>query len=150
MSNSNETSREIRDSGTCGECTWTLDSNWHLIIAPADGVRGILEDISRGAWPWKDWSMHIESVVIAAGVVANSSVACMFDGCWNLKSIDLSGLDTSNATDMSCMFSDCFALVSIDLASFAWNNIDSLGSRHCPSKAVALCCAFLRFILKRA
>ena len=39
--------------------------------------------------------------------------ANMFDGCTNLGTADLSGLDTSAVTDMSSMFANCPALISV-------------------------------------
>ena len=41
-----------------------------------------------------------------------------FMDCTNLESLDLSCLDTSNVEDMSCMFEDCYELRSLDVSSF--------------------------------
>lgn len=37
----------------------------------------------------------------------------MFDGCYGLKSLDVSNWDTSNVTDMSHMFDGCYTLTTI-------------------------------------
>ena len=38
---------------------------------------------------------------------------CMFQGCKELKFLDLSNFNTINVTDMSCMFKDCQKLKEI-------------------------------------
>ena len=42
----------------------------------------------------------------------------MFEGCSNLTSLDVSSFDTSNVTNMSCMFGGCSSLTSLDVSSF--------------------------------
>ena len=42
----------------------------------------------------------------------------MFYGCSRLTSLDLSGFDTSNVTNMYGMFKSCSRLTSLDLRSF--------------------------------
>ena len=42
----------------------------------------------------------------------------MFLGCASLASLDLSGLDTSRATDVGGMFSGCSSLPSLDLSGW--------------------------------
>ena len=39
-------------------------------------------------------------------------MGCMFFLCSSLTSLDVSGFDTSNVTDMGCMFYDCPAGIS--------------------------------------
>ena len=50
----------------------------------------------------------------------------MFSYCDNLTSINLNGLDTSNVTDMSQMFSYCKSLTSIDLSDLDVSNVTDL------------------------
>ena len=50
----------------------------------------------------------------------------MFSGCKGLTSLDLSGFNTGNVTDMSCMFSDCSGLTSLDISSFKTDNVTSM------------------------
>ncbi|MBO4589414.1 MAG: BspA family leucine-rich repeat surface protein [Bacteroidaceae bacterium] len=45
-------------------------------------------------------------------------MALMFDGCWSLTHLDLSGFKTSNVTTMRYMFDNCRSLTSLDLSSF--------------------------------
>ena len=50
----------------------------------------------------------------------------MFDGCTSLTSLDLSGWNTSNVTDMSDMFQTCSSLTSLDLSHFDTSNVTSM------------------------
>ena len=107
--------------GTCGECTWTIDADGVLTIEPTNGVSGTLGEplsisepgngttVGEGTWPWSDyaWSTdhnsEISSVVIKPGVTAGKSLNGAFARLTSCE-FDLSGLDTSNTTDMSWMF----------------------------------------------
>ena len=42
----------------------------------------------------------------------------MFNGCSDIKEIDLSNFNTSEATDMRCMFADCKSITSLNLSNF--------------------------------
>ncbi len=59
---------------------------------------------------------YVESVVFGSGVIAYANVSKMFAGCSNLKSVDLSGLDTSEATNIARMFYNCSSLEYIDVS----------------------------------
>lgn len=52
----------------------------------------------------------------------------MFHGCNKLTSIDLSGFDTSNVTNMGGMFSGCSSLTSLDVSSFNTANVTNMES----------------------
>jgi len=47
----------------------------------------------------------------------------MFNGCENLKELDLSSFNTDNVTDLSRMFQKCRALTSLDLSQFNTSNV---------------------------
>lgn len=53
-----------------------------------------------------------------SGVAADSDLGSLFYNCTSLKKVDLSGLDTSNTTDMSAMFSGCTSLVNDGKSSY--------------------------------
>ena len=55
-------------------------------------------------------------------------MSSMFYGCSLLDSLDLSGLDTSDATDMSFMFYGCSSLDSLDLSSFDTSRVTGMPS----------------------
>ena len=50
----------------------------------------------------------------------------MFSGCYGLTSLDLTGWNTSNVTDMSSMFSNCRSLTSLDLTEWDTSNVTSM------------------------
>lgn len=54
------------------------------------------------------------------------SMEKMFAGCSSLKSIDLSGLDTSSVTNLREMFFGCSALTELDLSAISINNVTTL------------------------
>ena len=51
-----------------------------------------------------------------------------FSACTSLISLDLDGFDTSNATDMGGMFNSCSAITSLDLSGFDTSKVTSMGS----------------------
>ncbi|MDE8703502.1 BspA family leucine-rich repeat surface protein [Adlercreutzia equolifaciens] len=50
----------------------------------------------------------------------------MFDGCRELRSVNLSGLDTGNVADMSYMFSGCEKLRSVKLSGLDTGNVTDM------------------------
>lgn len=52
----------------------------------------------------------------------------LFSKCEGLTSVDLSELDTSEATDMSTMFTSCNGLVTLDLSTLNTSNVTDMGS----------------------
>ncbi|RXV51182.1 hypothetical protein CYQ17_15035, partial [Enterococcus faecalis] len=55
----------------------------------------------------------------------NTSLVGAFSGS-TIVSINLSGLDTSQVTDMTNMFSSCSKLTSLDLSSFNTSQVTSM------------------------
>ena len=51
----------------------------------------------------------------------------MFGGCSSLSSLDLSGFNTGNVTDMGLMFGGCSSLSSLDLSGFNTGNVTDMG-----------------------
>lgn len=145
----------VAHSGTLGTCTWSIDSQGALVIAPQNGSEGEL-----GMWvadnpnvpEWRAYSDGVTSVSFRGKVVAqtcknlfcrmanvtsidltglDTSKVDNFSGafafCESLASLDLSGIDTSNATDMSDMFMESSALTSIDCSSFSTGKVEYFG-----------------------
>ena len=90
----------------------------------------------------RDWYYYQEdddSPLNATCVVFDSSFLAVkprytsswFYGFKKLTSLDLSGLDTSNVTDMSSMFSDCQSLTSLDLSGFDTSNVTDMFGMFC-------------------
>lgn len=47
----------------------------------------------------------------------------MFNGCWSLGSIDVSGLTTTNVTTMNLLFNECRTITSINMTGFSTANV---------------------------
>ena len=52
----------------------------------------------------------------------------MFQQCWGLTSLDLSNFNTSNVTNMNGMFRECSSLTSLNVSSFTTIIVDSMSS----------------------
>ena len=50
----------------------------------------------------------------------------MFDGCSSITTIDVSNFNTSNVTNMDYMFYGCSSLISLDASSFDTKNVNSM------------------------
>ena len=131
LDDSNVALQAANDSGApivnwtkCGTCQWMIDADGCLVIEPQSGESGELRDWVWTA-PWDDYKSSITSVAIKKTVIAKTTSGAFYD-CMSLRSIDLSGLDTSQATDMSDMFSGCSSLASLDLSSFDTSSVTSM------------------------
>ncbi len=56
-----------------------------------------------------------------------TSMESMFECCYNLESLDLSGFDTGEVTTMSAMFRNCESLAAIDVSDFNTSSLASNG-----------------------
>ncbi len=115
-------------SGELGTCTWTIDSNGCLTIAPTNGVSGTfeMENPQYNSWPWFDNRRNIYSANVKPGVSASGSLDGMFNNCSSLKSLDIASFDTSNVTNMGIMFNSCQSLTTLDLTSFDTSNVTDM------------------------
>ena len=100
-----------------------IDAKGCLVVRPIDGDSGNLEE--WGEAPWEKHADSIASVKIEKDVIA-STARDMFYGCSSLASLDLSGLDTSDVTDMSGMFYGCSSLTSLDLSAFDTSKVEDM------------------------
>ena len=50
----------------------------------------------------------------------------MFYGCSGLTSLDVSGFNTDNVTDMGWMFAGCSGLTSLDVSGFNTSNVTNM------------------------
>lgn len=55
-----------------------------------------------------------------------TDMGSMFDGCSNLKSLDLRSFDTAKVTDMGNMFCLCSNLASLDISSFDTGKVEDM------------------------
>ncbi len=62
----------------------------------------------------------------SSGLIKLNNGANLFRGFTNVTEIDLSKLDTSNATDMHYMFATCFSLISLDISNFNTSKVTDM------------------------
>lgn len=138
--------------GTYFGIDWRVTSDHQLIIGKEGETQQI--DALNFFSPWRDDDVRgtIESVRFAGTVKVlgdlwgtfeglenmktadltgletwgTSTMENMFKGCSSLKNLDLSGFDTRSVTDMSGMFSGCSALESVDLSSFSTGRVEKM------------------------
>ncbi len=55
-----------------------------------------------------------------------TNMSNMFDGCTDLKSIDVSNFDTSNVTNMNDMFYGCYELTNLDVRNFNTSKVTDM------------------------
>ena len=122
-----DSSDPIVDWTTCGTARWTIDAGGCLTIAPMEGTdNGELEIwVLCDEVPWYNYRNSITSAKVA-GKIATQTTALMFNDCPKLASLDLSGLDTSDVTNMSNMFSYCWSLTSLDLSPLDTSNVTDM------------------------
>ena len=137
-------------SGTWGTCPWEIDADGTLTVHPGEAASdatwrtysNLIERVvfleeagQRVVLPsgWVGLSFlnnmpYLRSVDLSGLDTSNvTSMGNMFDGCSSLVSLDLSGLDTSNVTSMGNMFEDCSSLASLDLSGLDTSNVTSMG-----------------------
>ena len=137
-------------TGTIGTgCSYTLEDSGKFTIYPTDGVSGEMTSVywaSGGSTQERPFNRQaIKSIVIEKGVKAPEDSGRRFGGLFSrldyLVSIDLSGLDTSQVTDMSSMFAGCESLTSVDLSGLDTSKVTDMSnmfgwvgwSYSCPS-----------------
>ena len=122
-----DSSDPIVDWTTCGTARWTIDAGGCLTIAPMEGTdNGELEIwVLCDEVPWYNYRNSITSAKVA-GKIATQTPALMFNDCPTLASLDLSGLDTSNVTNMRGMFSERSSLASLDLSPLDTSNVTDM------------------------
>jgi len=117
-------------SGTWGTCPWEISSDGVLTIHPGEGGQPKYNSrISMSTNEWADYATDVKKVVFTSEggkkVVAKRCDS-LLAYLWKAESVDLSGLDTSEATDMSEMFHSCAALTSIDLSALDTSKVTDM------------------------
>lgn len=120
--------------GKSGDLSWNINRNGKLTITGKGDYELIDMEVynsSVGNYTEKDvpeWMRYASSIQSATiGVNGITSTKNMFKNCTNLKSINLSGLDTSKVTDMSGMFCDSSSLEELDLSGFDTSKVTNVG-----------------------
>ncbi|GEM_PF-5753075 len=89
------------------------------------GITPRVSPIHRSIFNKKD--LKVTSVKLEPGVILPADCNRLFEGCIYLKSIDMTGVDTSGVTNMSGMFSGCKRLESLQLGSgFTTENVTDM------------------------
>ncbi|MCM1233726.1 MAG: BspA family leucine-rich repeat surface protein, partial [Ruminococcus flavefaciens] len=119
---------EIVYSGKVNDISWKLNKNGKLTIEGTgdytDGGENILPPWIDG---WNSYGVQYGTTSAEVKVTGMTCADSMFYGCKNLKSVDLSGFDTSAVTNMHCMFQDCSSLESLDLSSMDTSSVTHMG-----------------------
>ncbi len=120
---------EAAYAGTIGTCTWAIDAAGCLTIAPQDGISGEFSSdryMYVNSWPWYSNRAEILSARVESGVSIRGSLRHFFSDCSSLASLDLSGIDTSNVTDMGYMFYNCTSLTALDLSNLDTSQVTNM------------------------
>lgn len=74
-----------------------------------------------------DVTSYLTSIDLTGFDTSNyTNMGGMFQSFESIKSIDVSGLDTSKVTDMQAMFQNCFSLESLDLSNYDFSKVQKL------------------------
>ncbi len=123
------------DSGICRGVPWRLTSEGEVLIGEEGREYTMLDPAmidpetdgseTEFPWTWADYMDKIKSVKILGTVHVQGTAKELFSGC-NMESADLTGLDTSQVTDMSLMFSFCEKIKELDLSGFDTRNVTNM------------------------
>lgn len=131
--------------GTEGQVKWSLDDEGHLVIEPADGnqgnmgnakytslnEKGVKRDKDCDLWPWEDYRDQIETAEIKGDIISwgTRKYIGMFEGCDNLRSADVSGLNVAKTADISYFFAYCPKLKTIKGLD-KWGECEQEGGKY--------------------
>ncbi|MBO5468200.1 MAG: BspA family leucine-rich repeat surface protein [Lachnospiraceae bacterium] len=110
----------IKHSGTSGSLEWSIDSDGVFRLSGSGDYE--LDGVMQTDWyPYAD---EIKKAVINVKNIISSK--CLFAECFNLTYVDVSGLDTSQVTDMSQMFYKCYGLREVDISKFDTSQVTDM------------------------
>ena len=112
----------ILDSGSYGKLQWSIDSDGLLTISGTGGYSADIDALPF--WYYSSSKKYITSAKV--NVTGIWSTYGMFCGCYNLKTVDLSGLDTSQVVSMARMFAGCESLETVDLSGFDTSKVTDM------------------------
>ena len=114
----------VQYSGTSGTCTWEIYTDGTMIIRPTSGSEGTLYNWDQTP-PWDSKKTSVKKVEFQ-GTVNAETCARLFNGFSKLTSIDFTGFNTSNVTNMSYMFASCSRLTSLDVSGLDTSNVTDM------------------------
>ena len=112
-------------SGTYDDVDWRITEDGELIIGNG-GTQTFTNGSVRyySSWPWYSNRSKVKTIRFDGIVNGNGSMVGMFYGMSNMTSIDTTGFDMSNVTDMSNMFYNCRAMTTPpDTSSWVTSNV---------------------------
>ncbi len=112
-------SGEYKENGS--NTAWVIDADGKLTV---EGTGEFADGGGYKRAPWYEQRELITSVEIKLTGTRNASY--MFYGCSNLASVDVSGFDTSQITNMNGMFCNCDSLRKLDLSGFDTSSVASM------------------------
>ncbi len=104
-------------SGSYGDVTWVIRDDGTLIVEGTGEFKANAGDEA----PWYEWRDSIESAEIKLN--GTKKLSLLLHDMSNLVSVDLSGMETSKATDMHRMFWECEKIENLDLSGFDTSNV---------------------------
>ena len=130
----------VRSGDLSSTVQWTFYSDGELVIEPKEGLQeGTFEGVSEynsSQWPWYSFRKDITKVTVKRTCKLIGSAYYMFGmgstyseqagysiGQTSLTEVDLSGLDTSQVTNMSDMFYYCDKLTTLDMTGLDTGNV---------------------------
>lgn len=99
-------------SGSQAGIDWTLTDTGVLTLS------GRMEDLPEWNWGLAEWAKYRDEVSIAyVQITGAKSLDSMFSDYVNLKEVELSGLDTSQTSNMNFMSQKCESLTTLNLTN---------------------------------
>ena len=118
-------------SGVFRDVDWRIDSEGVLIIGKQGETQRFSYEansstLGKGYYPWWDYRESISGLRFEGTVEGNGNMGWFLVECENLTSIDFTGFDTSDVTDMNRMFLACRSLKSIDFSGLDTSNVKDM------------------------
>ena len=112
-------------SGTDYTVTPDASGNWSIPVAKIDGYTDMSHMFISAAYSLST----LKTLDLSGWDVSNvTNMSGMFYNCTSLTSLDLSGWNTSSITNMEDMFYNCGSLTSLDLSHFDTSNITDMSN----------------------
>lgn len=138
--------------GKWGTCEWKIDDDYTLTITGGTAAQYDIGEYNNFHTPWEKWENCIKNIDITGSITFEEdnvnlsglfarlnqvreikglsyldtskavNMGLMFDGDFNLQSVDVSGFNTSKVTNMAYMFAKT-NIKSLDLSSFDMSNV---------------------------
>ncbi len=113
-------SGEYKENGS--NTAWVIDADGKLTV---EGTGEFADGGGYKRAPWYEQRELVTSAEIKLAGTRNASY--MFYGCSNLASVDVSGFNTSQITNMNSMFYGCDSLKKLDLTGFDTSRVKDMG-----------------------